>query len=320
MGLKMKILIVALPFLIMAFRKYNKGDYYEGTESMEGKTVIVTGANAGIGLGTAIGLAKRKAKVILACRNTKKGEAAIKKIREATKEGALVLKHLNLASFESIRKFAKDVNKNEAKLDVLINNAGVFDPPPGKTEDGLDMILGTNHFGTFLLTNLLLDKIKSTPKSRIVTVTSDAHKFVKTIDFNDLNFEKEDYGFMPRYATSKLANCLFSKELGKRLDGTDIGTSCAHPGLVATELFDHLLSKLPSILNQVASAYLTFFHKGIWEGAQTSIYCAVAKEMDGVRGKYYKDIQETDDTNPALHDEKLAAKLWDISEEITGLK
>ncbi|GFR83479.1 retinol dehydrogenase 12 [Elysia marginata] len=190
---------------------------YQGTETIEGKTVLITGANTGIGKETARELAKRGGRIILACRNVEKGEEARKEIVEETKNEDVVVQELDLSSFESIQKFAKNFNENEIRLDILINNAGVMACPKMLTKDGLEMQIGTNHFGHFMLTNLLLNKLKACSPSRIINLSSLAHS-MGTIKWDDINSEK-NYGEWAAYGQSKLANILHCLELTNRLKG-----------------------------------------------------------------------------------------------------
>ena len=213
---------LALAFLIITYHLIIKsrvgGAVCASKARMDGKTVIVTGANTGIGKETALDLAKRGARVIMACRDLKKGETALNDIVEKTGSKNVVLKQLDLASLKSVRTFAKDINQNEPHLHVLINNAGVMMIPElTKTEDGFEMQMGVNHLGHFLLTNLVVDLLKKSTPSRIVVVSSMAHWFMtKEMKFDNINSEVS-YDKVEAYGQSKLANVLFVSELAKRL-------------------------------------------------------------------------------------------------------
>ncbi|RUS78951.1 hypothetical protein EGW08_013292, partial [Elysia chlorotica] len=200
---------------------------YGGRETVAGKTVVVTGSNTGIGKETVKELAMRGGRIIMACRNTEKGELARQEIVEETRNEQVVVRELDLGSLESVRNFARDFNETESRLDILINNAGVMACPKALTKDGLEMQIGTNHFGHFLLTNLLLDKLKACSPSRIVIVSSIGHAYGK-INFNDLNSEKT-YGEFVAYNQSKLANVLHALELSSRLKGTGVTVNSLHP-------------------------------------------------------------------------------------------
>ncbi|GIX99922.1 hypothetical protein CDAR_26771 [Caerostris darwini] len=182
------------------------------------KTVIITGGNAGIGKETVQDLAARGAKVIIACRDVEKGAEAVKDINKVVNKPNLVVKHLNLASFTSIKNFAQDILESEPFIHILINNAGVAACPKSSTDDGFEMQFGVNHLGHFLLTNLLLDRLKASAPARIVNVSSLAHMICSGINFNDINMDR-NYRPIKAYGRSKLCNILFTRELEKRLKG-----------------------------------------------------------------------------------------------------
>ena len=206
--------------------------------SLAGKTVIITGANTGIGKETAIDMAKRHARVIMACRSVERGEKAADEVRRASGSSNVVFQQLDLASLTSVRRFCERVLKEEPRIDILINNAGIMACPYWKTEDGFEMQFGVNHLGHFLLTNLLLDRLKEAPAARIVNVSSLSYKRCKGINFEDINCE---HAYHPRdaYGQSKLAVILFTRSLAKRLEGTMVTANCLHPGVICTELGRH---------------------------------------------------------------------------------
>ena len=210
------------------------------------KTVIITGANTGIGKETAIELAKRKAKVILACRNPDRGREAERDIRLKSGSKDVVYHHLDLASLSSVHQFAETILQEESHIDILINNAGIMACPQWKTEDGFEMQFGVNHLGHFLLTNLLLDRLKEAPSARIINVASLGYKYCKEIKFDDLNSER-DYDPHPVYYHSKLANVLFTRELARRLKGSNVTANCLHPGVIWTELGRHFMPNISTI-------------------------------------------------------------------------
>jgi len=221
-------------------RKYTSGGVCRSEAKLDGKTVIITGGNTGIGKETAIDLAKRNARVILACRSEEKGKKAEVDVRRESGNSDVHFYQLDLSSFESIKKFAKEVLKEESRVDILINNAGVMLCPYMKTVDGFETQFGVNHLGHFLLTNLLLDRIKQAPEGRIVNVSSSAHAFSVPLNLDTINSE-DKYGAFNAYNQSKLANVLFTRELAKRLEGTNVITTSLHPGLVDTELQRHTM-------------------------------------------------------------------------------
>lgn len=281
-----------------------------------GKVTIVTGGNKGIGYETAKNLAERGARVILACRNEGLGTAARDQITKATGNADVHYRHLDLSSLASVRAFADGVIKTEKRLDILINNAGVYEVDNLKTEDGLSLAVQTNHFGPFLLTSLLLPLLKSFAPSRIVNVSSGAHLRGK-VDFDNLNAEKETketYSLNKVYSNTKLYNVLMSLELARRLEGTGVTANSLHPGVVETEIL-----QLKTGWVKVVLPLAKYFFKDTWEGAQTSIYLAVSREVDGVSGKYYADCREMS-ASTLGQDKDLARKLWEVSETLVGLK
>ena len=283
---------------------------------MDGKTVIVTGANTGIGKETALDLAKRGARVIMACRDLKKGETALNDIVEKTGSKNVVLKQLDLASLKSIREFAEDTTKNEAHLHVLINNAGMFGLSKRMmTGDGFETTMGVNHLGHFLLTNLLLDLLKKSTPSRIVVVSSLGHDvFTTKMKFDNINSETI-YEKWDAYGQSKLANILFTRELAKRLDGTGVTVNCLHPGLIMTAIF----GKVGFFSYWFYWKPLSLmFGKTVEQGAQTTIHLAVSEEVKGVTGLYFVDCKPKELTKAAQDDED-AKKLWEISTDLVGL-
>ena len=208
---------------------------------LEGKTAIVTGANTGIGKETAIDLAKRGARVIVACRDPKRGADAVRDIKGASKSDEVIMKRLDLASLASVRQFSEEILQEESRIDILINNAGVMLTPYCLTEDGFEMQFGTNHLGHFLLTNLLLDRIKESAPSRIVNLSSAAH-IGGNLDFDNMMWANGGYTPWDSYHRSKLANVMFSRELAKRLEGTGVSTYSLHPGVINTELTRHMVT------------------------------------------------------------------------------
>ncbi|XP_045190448.2 retinol dehydrogenase 12-like isoform X5 [Mercenaria mercenaria] len=290
-----------------------KGKCTSSTD-LSGKVAIVTGANTGIGYFTALDFARRNARVILACRDLVKGQEAVEKIRGQTGNTDNVVIKLDLSLMKSVREFAEQINKQEARLDILVNNAGMAGLPLTKTDEGFEVMYATNHFGHFLLTNLLLGLLKKSQPSRIVNVSSMAHRWSKGIDFDNLKAEKS-YSITDTYFSSKLANILFTRELARKLEGTGICSYVVHPGIVKTEVFRNF-----SAWKKCIKECLKLFLKTAEEGAQTSIYCSVSEDLEGVSGKYYVDCQEAEDQSSDLSkDMGLAKKLWEISEKYTGL-
>ena len=297
-------------------RIYVAGGVCQSKARLDGKTVIITGANTGIGKTTAIDLAKRGARVIMACRNLQRGQLALREITELSGNSSVILKHLDLSSSKSIRAFAEDVNSNEARLDVLINNAGLISTPKRReTEDGFEITIGVNHLGHFLLTNLLLNLLKKLAPSRVVVVSSDAHYSIVSTrsPFNFENMQGEvSYNNWEAYGQSKLANILFTRELARCLNGTGVTANSLHPGAVTSEI-----GRYTGISDMVFQV-LSLFMKTTQEGAQTTIHLAVAEEVTGVSGKYFTDCKEKEPAKTA-QDDLAARTLWQISAELVRL-
>ena len=229
---------LAVVICTYGLRRYFDGGVCYSKAKLTGKTAIITGANTGIGLETAVDLAKRGARVILACRSVEKGEAAVQTVKERSGNNDVVFSKLDLVSLQSVSDFCTRILAEERHIDLLINNAGVMMPPYTTTEDGFELQIGVNHLAHFLLTNLLLERLKEAPSARIVNVSSLAH-IGGRINFNDLQ-SKKSYSALLAYGQSKLANILFTRSLAKRLKGSNVTTYCLHPGLVRTELARHL--------------------------------------------------------------------------------
>jgi len=295
--------------------EYFRGGKCTSTASMKGKTCIITGCNTGIGKETARDLSCRGAKVIMACRNLDLAEASAQEIRK-TSIGEIVVKKLDLADMGSIRAFAQEINTTEDRLDVLINNAGVISTrEKTHTADGFESTIGVNHLGHFLLTNLLLDKLRNSKPARIVNVSSGAHTRGQ-IDLTDLNSATK---WQPRkaYEQSKLANVLFSRQLAKIVDKNEICVYSLHPGVVRTEIFRDIEASI-GVFKYLMWGLLWPFTKNPMQGAQTTIHCAVAEELEGETGLYYSDCSPKE-AAPQAQDDEMAEKLWDLSMKFVGL-
>eukprot|EP00731_Ephydatia_muelleri_P007154 Em0003g1402a len=284
---------------------------------LNGKTVIVTGGNTGIGKVTVMELSRRGAHVILACRDTSKGQAAIREIKATVPDADIVCMELDLASLRSVRRFADQVLQNEPKVHILVNNAGVMFVPYQKTEDGYELQFAVNHLGHFLITSLLLDRIKESAPSRIINVSSHAH-YIGYLDFNDMMWTKR-YNAQLAYGRSKLANVMFTRELATRLVGTNVTVCSLHPGTIHTELTRYFFSGWMAILKPLAYVAQLMLTKTPWQGAQTTIHCAVADEVEGVSGKYWDNCSVREPVYRA-RDDVACKKLWDYSAELLGLK
>lgn len=277
------------------------------------RNCMVTGASDGIGKATAIGLANMNAHVVMVCRNREKGEEVRQEITNQTGNQKIYLLIADFASFRSIREMVEAFRSEFNHLHVLINNAGAFFSSLGYTEDGIERQFAINHLAPFLLTNLLLDMLKDSAPSRIVNVASDAHTNGK-IHFDDLNLADNYSGFMA-YAQSKLANILFTSELHKRLEGSGVTANSLHPGVVSTPIGQKHSKVLHNILWGIGRLFMTTTQKG----AETPVYLASSEDVEGVSGKYFKDKQVIEPSQEA-QDDDIAERLWEVSEEWTGLK
>ncbi|XP_053736757.1 retinol dehydrogenase 14b [Synchiropus splendidus] len=284
--------------------------------TMRGKTVIVTGANSGIGKALAAELLKLQARVIMACRDRDGAAEAARDIRKESGEGhgEVVVKHLDLASLKSVRKFCEEIQEEEPKIDVLVNNAGLYQCPYTRTEDGFEMQLGVNHLGHFLITHLLLDLLKKSAPSRIVVVSSKLYKYGH-MNFEDLHSERSyDKAFC--YSQSKLANLLFTLELSKQLEGSGVTVNALTPGIVRTRLGRHV--NIPLLAKPLFSLASLVFFKSPLEGAQTPLYLACSPEVEGISGKCFANCAEEELMAKAT-DEQAAKRLWDVSMRMVGL-
>ncbi|XP_049694775.2 retinol dehydrogenase 11-like [Helicoverpa armigera] len=289
----------------------------KSSKHLVGKVAIVTGGNKGIGYETCKDFAERGARVIIACRSERLGTAARDTIVSATGNDDVHFRQLDLSSLASVRAFAEGIIKNEKRLDILVNNAGVLEVEHEKTEDGLSLAVQTNHFGPFLLTNLLLPLLKSSAPSRIVNVSSMAHSGGK-VELDNLNLEKETTETFSKhqvYQNTKLFNILMTVELARRLEETGVTANSLHPGIVATDIIYNVKTAWMLPFKLLTSVY----SKTPWEGAQTTVHLAVSRELEGVSGKYYCDCHEASVSSLA-QDKDMARKLWDASEKFVGLK
>ncbi|XP_043843240.1 retinol dehydrogenase 12 [Dromiciops gliroides] len=302
----LSFLFMAIPYI----RKYFAGGVCTSTVQLPGKVVVVTGANTGIGKETAKELARRGARVYIACRDVLKGESAASEIRAATKNQQVFVRKLDLSDTKSIRAFAEGFLAEEKKLHILINNAGVMMCNYSKTADGFETQFGVNHLGHFLLTHLLLERLKESAPSRVVNLSSVVHHF-GSIYFRDLQGEKY-YNRAFAYCHSKLANVLFTRELAYRLKGTGVTAYAVHPGIVQSELVRH------SVLLCLLWRLMTPFVKSTQQGAQTSLHCALAEGIESQSGRYFSDCRKAK-VLPKARNNKTAKRLWDVSCELLGI-
>jgi NAD(P)-dependent dehydrogenase (short-subunit alcohol dehydrogenase family) len=279
--------------------------------NLEGRTCLVTGATSGVGEETAVGLARCGARVILVARSRERGEASAARVKTKTGNAAVELLLADLASQEQIRELAGQVLERCPALHVLVNNAAVFHLSREITADGYEMTFAVNHLTYFLLTRLLLNRLVESRPARIVNVASNGHKYGK-LDFDDLQSEKS-YPFMRVYATSKLANVLFTYELARRLAGTGVTANCLHPGAVSTRLGIN-----DGRLGRIVVPLLRPFFLSPEAGARTSIYLASSDEVENVSGKYFVKCTPRP-SSPDSYDEAVARRLWEKSSQLTQL-
>jgi len=300
---------VLLATAALLTRRLSAGGICTSTKRLDGQNIIITGCNAGIGKETALDLSARGAKIIMACRDTKKAEKAAAFISKET-GGELDVIQMDLSSLASIREFAEQVKGKYSKIHQLINNAGIMFAPKAKTKDGFDITMGTNHLGPFYLTHLLLPLLRHSEPARIINLSSGAHNWVSEMNF-DFNCDEGSYSVIKVYGYSKLANILFTRQLAKEVKGSNIQVFSVHPGGVQSNLGQHM----PYPINHFASNGMQMVLKGTIEGAQTSVYCATEAVQDDLF--YFADCAVGKPT-PAATDDDAAQKLWKLSE--TALK
>ena len=271
---------------------------------LTGRVALVTGANTGIGFVTALELASRGAHVFIACRSIEKGQTAVDEIRKSTGNNKVELLALDLGDFDSIRACAAAFLARDLPLHLLINNAGLAGAK-GKTKSGFELAFGTNHIGPFLLTQLLLDRIKHSAPARIVTVASRAHTRVSGINWDDVQQPTKGKAGLVEYGISKLANVLFSAELGRKLAGTGVTTYSLHPGVVATDVW----REVPAFIRPLIKLMMISTH----EGAATTLCCATSPDVNKETGLYY-DKCRVKTPSKISQDAMLAAELWQRSE------
>ena len=271
------------------------------------KTVLVTGANAGIGRATATELARMGARVLMACRSAERGAEAQAAVVAEVPGASTELLIADLSSGEGVRALAEQTLQHTDRLDVLVNNAGVFTPSYIPTVDGFETQFAVNHLAPFLLTHLLRDLLVKSAPARVVTVSSEAHKRGQ-IRWDDLQGEQQ-YSGLQAYSQSKRANLLFNRELARRLGGTGVTANALHPGVIGTRLLFTGFAPL---------RLLRPFLKTPERGARTSVFLASAPAVERLTGLYYIDLEPAR-PSPAARDDGAARRLWRISAELTGM-
>ena len=275
---------------------------------MKGKVCVITGSTGGIGMSAAKGLAELGATLVLVCRNPEKGESAIRAISQATGNNNLEMLIADLSIQSEIRKTAGELNKKYQSISLLINNAGLAVTRRTLSPDGIEMTFAVNHLAYFLFTSLLLDALKAGAPSRIINVSSEAHRNV-LLDFDDLQLEKR-YGGFRSYSLSKLCNILFTYELARRLEGSGVTVNALHPGYLNTGIF----RDAPSFLR-----FLVKLTAGPAErGGRAIVHLATAPELSGVTAKYFNGLKEAP-SSAVSYDRASSERLWQISSELVRL-
>ncbi|MFQ5529274.1 MAG: SDR family oxidoreductase [Gemmatimonadota bacterium] len=275
---------------------------------MHGKTCLITGANAGIGKETAAGLAARGARVLMVCRDSGRGEAAVRELRSRVPGADLELIQADLSTIAAVRALVPEVADRTSRLDVLVSNAGVFHARRTTTPDGLETTFAVNHLAPFVLVNGLLDMLRASRPARVVIVASDAH-FKGTIRFDDLQAERR-YGGWRAYTQSKLANVLYARKLAGHMSANEVTVNSLHPGAVGTKLL------LRGIIPPRLARPWTITPE---QGAQTPIFLASSDDVAGVSGRYFHECRVKEPSEEARNAE-VAARLWDVSSRIVEEK
>ena len=305
-------------------RNLNNQWTMDNSPNLSGKVFVITGANSGIGFEAARAVLGKGAEVVLASRNHKKAQNALVALQNEIPQSELAFIPLDLASLDSIKLFAERFKAQYTRLDVLLNNAGIMMVPFGKTEDGFERQLGVNHLGHFALTGVLIDRLLETPGSRVVTISSNAH-YGGEMDFSNMFYENGEYTPTAAYSRSKLANLLFTYEMQRRLEaeGVSMAALAAHPGISATGLADHFGGKYFTWLVRGA---MNLLFQSAEMGALPGLRAAVDPHAQG--GEYYGPGGKGErggfpvvvSSNQASHDQQDAARLWEVSEELTGIR
>jgi len=271
-------------------------------EQMMGRLCLVTGANSGIGLATATKLARMGAHVVMVCRNAARGEAARDQIRQLTGNHQVDLLQADLADLSQVRGVAADYQARYPRLDVLIHNAGLMKKRREVSADGHELQLAVHFLAPFLLTHALRDALEAAPAARVVSVASMLHRF-GNLDFDDLHAARR-YSMWRQYGASKLATIVFTYELARRLENTNITANCLHPGVIGSNIESN-----PRWLRPFLASPET--------GARTPVYLASSPEMEGVTGRYFIACSPRD-SSPASRNPAVARQLWQVGEELTG--
>ena len=309
------ILGVSIIIAGVCVRRYFQGAICVSKASLRGKTVIITGANSGVGKATAIELAKRGATLVMGCREVDKSQDALTEVIQKSGNHRIYMKKIDLTVLSSISRFAKEVLNEFPSIHILINNAAVVCPKQ-ITVDGLDEQWSVNYLGQFLLTNFLLERLKTSGPARIINLGSKI--YANKLDFDDLMQDK-DYDPTRAYQHTKLAVCLFTTHLSSLLKDCDVTVNTVSPGLVWTQLARHRIKEMSVLKKVFLWGLFSLIAKSPWYGAQTVVYCCVATEVEGVTGQMFRDCKLMS-LKPHALDTVSAERLWKVSNEQTNLK
>ncbi len=284
-------------------------------QTMNGKTCIITGANSGIGLETARELARMGATVVLVCRNPEKGRAAVADIQRGLPGAQLDLLIADMSSLASVRSLAAQILEKHPRVDVLINNAGTAIVKRTLSVDGIEMTIAGNHLGAFILTLLLLDRLKASAPSRIINVSSEAQRRA-VLDMNDIQYERRKYSGIAAYGQSKVLMNACTFELARRLAGTGVTANCLHPGVVATNIWHSGQADQPLLMKILVRIFKPFMMDSK-RGAEVTLYLATSPDAVKVTGEYFVKSKLAE-CNPIERDPKVVAEIWQWSEKMTG--
>lgn len=315
------ILYASGPIVLLVYlcKRYFGGGVCTSQKRLDGKVVIVTGANAGIGYETALDLAKRGARVILACRDMNRANKAVDNIIAEYPNAKVEVELLDLGNLKSVKEFCERIKKKLNRLDILINNGGITYQANLKTVDGFDARFQVNHLSHFYITLTLIDLLKTSAPSRVVSVSSKLFETV-SLEWDDLNCDK-NFAVMKSYSQSKLAKVLFTKELAKRYKDAGITSVCLHPGVIRSDIWQNLNTnyKIVSILYKMLTPVMWLFLKDTKQGAQTTIYCAVDDQVPEHNGGFFIDCKLTPTKNKDINAES-AERMWKVSSKMLNLE
>jgi len=281
---------------------------------MAGKVVLITGANSGIGFEASVKIASMGAHVVMVARDRRRGDDALVAVKARSGSDTVSLLLCDMASMAGVRALAQDVLARHPRLDVIVNNAGSVKTSREVTEDGLEWTFAANYLGHFLLTNLLLDRLRESAPARVVNVSSDGHRR-GTIEFENLQFERGGFSTLTAYARSKLAQVLFTRELARRLEQTGVTVNALHPGAVATGIWAKAAA--PWYVRAPIAVAKVLFMRTPSQGGDRIVYLATSPDVEGLTGGYYDKDRLTLPSTLAL-DQALARRLWDESAKLAA--